>query len=67
MVDLIKIIENSKEIHLIDSSYSVLIYLLSFSNKKIAAIPKYLHTLNRTERDIGIYANPCAQNWFLIN
>jgi hypothetical protein len=67
MIDMIKTIENSKEIHLIDSSYSVLIYLLSFSNQKIAAIPKYLYTLNRMERDIGIYTKPSAHNWFLIN
>ena len=67
MIDMIKTIENSKEIHLIDSSYSVLIYLLSFSNQKIATIPKYLYSLNRSERDIGIYTNPSAHNWFLIN
>jgi len=67
MIDMIKTIENSKEIHLIDSSYSVLIYLLSFSNQKIATIPKYLYALNRIERDIGIYTTPSAHHWFLIS
>jgi hypothetical protein len=66
MIDMLKIIENAKELHFIDSSYSVLIYLLSFSNPKIRSIPKYLYTLNRESRDTGIYSLPNAENWHLI-
>ncbi|MHA2039840.1 MAG: hypothetical protein ACW98X_25775, partial [Promethearchaeota archaeon] len=44
-LDQIKILENAKELHFIDSSYSVLIYFLSFHNEKIRKIPKFLHTL----------------------
>ncbi len=63
MIDTIGAFELADEIHLIDSSYSVLIYLLSFHNKKIMQIPKYLHLLNRAERDVNIYKNPIAPNW----
>ena len=63
MIDQIAVIENAKEIHMIDSSYSVLVYFLSFFNEKIRAIPKYLHTLGRKERDIKIYNNPTPENW----
>jgi hypothetical protein len=66
MIDQLKIIQQSKEIHLIDSSYSVLVYFLSFSNKKIKQIPKFLHTLGRRDRDIKIYENPIPDNWQLI-
>lgn len=66
MIDQLKIIEQSKEIHMIDSSYSVLIYFLSFSNEKIKQIPKFLYTLGRRNRDIKIYENPSPDNWRLI-
>ena len=66
MVDQIRILENAEEIHFIDSSYSVMIYFLSFHNEKIKNIPKYLHTLNREDRDINIYLNPVPLNWYFI-
>jgi hypothetical protein len=65
-LDQIKILENAKEIHFIDSSYSVLIYFLSFKNKKIKHIPKFLHGYNRFGRDLQIYTNPTPHNWEII-
>jgi hypothetical protein len=67
MVDMIPILENAKEIHLIDSSYSVMVYHLAFKNNKIAKINKYLYSLNRAERDIKIYEHPNAPNWHLVS
>ena len=62
-VELTKVIQKSKEIHLIDSSWSVYIYLLSnnMSNK----IPIYLNeTLSKKYgRDTNIYKNPTFKNW----
>jgi hypothetical protein len=66
MIDQIPILENAKELHFIDSNYSVLIYFLSFQNENIKKIPKYLHAYSRPGRDIGIYNNPTPENWFVI-
>jgi len=63
MLDQITILENAKEIHFIDSSYSVLIYFLSFHNEKIRNIPKYLHKYAMHGRDMGIYENKKPDNW----
>jgi hypothetical protein len=65
-LDQIKIIENAKEIHFIDSSYSVLIYFLSFHYQKIREIPKFLHLYPRSSRDYKIYQNPEPENWYNI-
>lgn len=66
MVDQISVIEGAKEIHMIDSSYSVLVYFLSFFNEKIRKTPKFLYTLGRHERDLGIYKNPQPENWHFV-
>lgn len=67
LIDQLAIIENAKELHFIDSSYSVLIYLMSFHNAKIAGIPKYLHKASRpSNRDIAIYTQPTPSNWHVI-
>ena len=63
-LDKIKILENAKEIHLIDSSWSVFIYFLSFINDKIKSTPKYLHCYLRKNRDLNIYTDPIPENWF---
>lgn len=67
MLDQIKILENAKEIHLIDSSYSVLVYFLSFTNDKIRKIPKYLHKYIMGQRDLLIYENEKPENWIDLN
>jgi len=64
MIDQIKILENAKELHFIDSSYSVLIYYLSLTNDKIKNIPKYFHFYAR--RNGMIYENPVPNNWNII-
>lgn len=67
LIDQLAIIENAQELHFIDSSYSVLIYLMSFHNLKIAQIPKYLHKACRpSNRDVAIYKNPTPPNWYVI-
>ena len=66
LTDQIKILESSKEIHFIDSSYSVLIYYLSFHNDKIKKIPKFLHSSSRVNRDTNIYQNPTPENWEIV-
>lgn len=65
MIDQIKILENAKEIHMIDSSYSVMVYFLSLINEKISKIPKFLYKDSRT-RDFLIYENPTPKNWNVI-
>lgn len=66
MVDQIKILENSQEIHLIDSNYSVLIYFLSFTNNILKSKKIFLHTYMREGRDILIYKNPSPNNWIFL-
>lgn len=65
MVDQIKILENAKEIHFIDSNYSVMIYFLSFINDKIKKTPKYLHYYARKNK--MIYENPTPENWLVLD
>ena len=66
MIDQLKIIDHAKEVHMIDSSYSVLIYFLSFHDERVRKIPKFLHTLGRKNRDIKIYKKPKPDNWTFI-
>lgn len=66
MIDQIKIIENAKEIHFIDSSYSVLIYFLSLTNEKVKQIPKYFHYYANPREGYTIYENPIPKNWQII-
>lgn len=65
MVDQISILENAKELHFIDSSYSVMIYFLSLTNEKIKQIPKYFHYYAR--KNGMIYENPTPENWYILN
>lgn len=62
-IDYLKVIKNAKEIHLIDSSWSVLIYLLS--HKEIQNIPVFLNEsyFKKMGRDTNIYKNPTFSNW----
>ena len=66
MIDTIDILENASEIRMIDSNYSVLIYLLSFHNQKIASIPKHLHSSARSFRDTSIYTDPIPRAWSVL-
>ena len=64
MIDQIKILENAKEIHFIDSIYYVMIYFLSLTNEKIKNIPKYFHYYVR--KNSMIYENPTPNNWNIL-
>lgn len=63
-IDLISFITEAQEIHLIDSSYSVMIYLSSLKYQLFQR-PVYLHQ-TRTGRDYGIYQNPTIPNWQFV-
>ena len=65
MIDQISIIENAEELHLIDSSYSVLIYYLCFNNLKLQNKKIYLYSINEN-RDTFIYKNPTHNNWIFM-
>lgn len=58
LFDMIKIIEHAKEIHLIESTYSIMIYLLQHRYHLFNNIPIYIHFYTRTHRDKGLYENP---------
>lgn len=62
MVDYTKVIKNAKEIHLIDSSWSVFVYMLSY---KEIETPVFLNELlfKKMGRDTNIYKNPTFKNW----
>jgi hypothetical protein len=60
-VDYLCVIKNAKEIHLIDSSWSMFIYLLSY--KIIKNIPIFL---NKTIRDNNVYKYPKFNNWNFV-
>jgi len=62
-VDYLFVIKNAQEIHLIDSSWSVFIYLLS--NAEIQNIPIFLNEsyFKSFGRDTNIYKNPTYDNW----
>lgn len=66
LIDQIGILENSRQLHFIDSSYAVLIYFMSFHNDKIKNIPKFLHVDRYRQRDIGIYKYPTPDNWSIV-
>lgn len=67
IIDQIKILENCEEIHLIDSSYSVLIYFLSFKNELLKSKKIFLHRKAVIGfRDLLIYVNPKPDNWVFI-
>lgn len=61
-VDYTKVLINAKEFHLIDSSWSVFIYLLSYKKLKnnIYLNETLSHSLGR---DTNIYKNPKFSNW----
>jgi hypothetical protein len=65
MYDTLKLIEYAKEIHLIDSSYAILIYYFqnrynSINNKKI-----FLHKYVRPYNNYNIYKYP-SSNWIIV-
>ena len=65
MIDMIDTINNAKEIHLIDSSYSVLIWFLNHVYN-LCKQPTFLHNSKRPGRDIGIYTYKLPSNWKVI-
>jgi hypothetical protein len=62
-VDYTKIIKNASEIHLIDSSWSVFIYLLSYKDIKDKPIFLNESYFKLKGRDTNIYKNPTFSNW----
>ncbi len=62
-IEYFKVIKNAKEIHLIDSSWSVLIYLLSYKDITTPIFLSETQFIN-LGRDLGIYKNPIFTNWY---
>ncbi len=63
MIDQILIILNAKEVHLIESSYSVMLYFLSLTDENFKSKKIYLNIKNRGDRDLRIYHNPTPEKW----
>lgn len=66
MTDMIDLICGAEEIHIIDSSYSLLIYYLSFSIDELQTKKVCFHTYARPGRDIEIYNHPILENWISL-
>jgi hypothetical protein len=65
MYDTLKIIENAEEIHLIDSSYSIMIYYMQNSYNFIKNKKIFMHKYARPVNDYTIYNYP-KPNWIFI-
>lgn len=67
--DLIKLIENAEEVHLIENSLSMLVYFLQLSGR-MEKIPINFHTYYRKEEsrkdNYKSYMNPKLDNWTFI-
>lgn len=62
--DMIKVIENAKEIHLISTFWSLIIYQLQKKYNLFLNIPIYFHNYTRDSYCINLYEN---NNWIIIN
>ncbi len=66
MTDHLTLISNAKEVHLLDSSYSVLLWYMYHTNPKEFKAPVYLHTYPRgKDRDVKIY-EPLPNGWTIL-
>lgn len=63
--DYIKVLQNSKEIHIYDGSWSIFIYLLDFKYKLFENIKIYYYPLKHNI--IFFINNPLLENWKIIN
>jgi hypothetical protein len=75
--DIIKIIENAKEIHLIENSIALLVYHLQYKNL-MKNVPINMHTYSRKEEIrrchsselsnlyLDMFMHPCLKNWNFI-
>lgn len=67
--DIIKLVENAEEVHLIENSFSMLIYFLQLSGR-MKKIPINFHTYYRKEEqrrdNYKVYIKPKLDNWNLI-
>lgn len=69
ILDQLKIIENAKEIHIFDSLYGTLIYLLCISSDFIKNIPIYYHRYSRTKihKFYDIEKIRVMPNWIILD
>jgi len=67
--DVVKVIENAKEVHLIENSFAMLIYFLQLSGK-MKRVPINFHAYYRKEHDrklnYQVYMKPKLDNWTFI-
>ena len=67
MIDTIDLLLGADEIHVVDSSYSLLIYYLTFSIKAFQEKKVFLHCYARSsDRDTKIYEDPWHENWIRL-
>ena len=62
MIDYYDVVLNAKEIHLIHSSWSNLLYILNFNEEKLKSIPIFMHFYCRENKDYNLY-DPKHENW----
>jgi hypothetical protein len=66
-LNLITILENAKEIHLIDNSNVLFIYYLYMSGLvKLENITIHIYSRNRFEYYYKMFMNPKVENWKII-
>jgi hypothetical protein len=66
MTNVIQLILGANEIHIIDSSYSLLIYYLTFSIPELQTKHVVFHGYARPGRDLSIYTTPRHEHWFYL-
>jgi len=67
MLDYYESILNAYEIHLIDSAWANLIYILTFTEKRLQDKKIVLHLYARSQRCDFLYLYPRHDNWVIIN
>lgn len=69
IIDMLKVIENAKEIHIYDSLYGVLVYLLYFSGnfKKNIKIYYHLYARNKIPKFFNMIKIYKSKNWTVLN
>ncbi len=69
MIDMLSTMNNVKEIHMIDSSYSVMLWCVQHKygkNGLFDSADVYLHNSSRPGREITIYTHNMHRNWRVV-
>ena len=66
MIELIMVCTEASEIHVIDSSYSVMFWLIQHTYGLFCDVPVFLHAIARPGRDTTIYTHNLPSNWRVV-